>query len=75
MKVKEIRELKLEELNARIDETRKQIVEMRFQLAVRKLESPAKLRTARKTLARLLTIHTEGIKADVKQAEQNQVPA
>lgn len=59
MKVKEMRELQIEELKARIDETRKQIVELRFQLAVRKLENPAKLRTARKTLAKLLTIQTE----------------
>ena len=59
MKVKEIRELQMEELKARIDETRKQIVELRFQLAVRKLDNPAKLRTARKTLAKLLTIQTE----------------
>lgn len=63
MKVKEARELKMEEIQARIDETRKQIVELRFQLAVRKLESPAKLRTARKTLARLLTIQSEKEKA------------
>jgi large subunit ribosomal protein L29 len=54
-----MRELQIEELKARIDETRKQIVELRFQLAVRKLDNPAKLRTARKTLAKLLTIQTE----------------
>jgi large subunit ribosomal protein L29 len=59
MKVKEVRDLQLEEIKGRIDETRKQIVELRFQLAVRKLESPAKLRQARKTLARLLTVQTE----------------
>jgi large subunit ribosomal protein L29 len=59
MKVKEVRDLQPDEIKARIDETRKQIVEMRFQLAVRKLESPAKLRKARKTLARLLTVQTE----------------
>jgi large subunit ribosomal protein L29 len=56
MKVKEIRELAQEDLRNKIDDTRKQILEMRFQLATRKLDSPAKLRTARKTLARLLTI-------------------
>jgi large subunit ribosomal protein L29 len=56
MKVKEIRELAQEDLKNKIDDTRKQILEMRFQLATRKLDSPAKLRTARKTLARLLTI-------------------
>jgi large subunit ribosomal protein L29 len=56
MRVKEIRELAQEELKNKIDDTRRQILEMRFQLATRKLDSPAKLRTARKTLARLLTI-------------------
>jgi len=59
MKIKDMRELQLAEITARIEETRKQIIELRFQLALRKLDSPAKLRTARKTLARLLTIQTE----------------
>jgi len=59
MKVKDIRELPSEELNGKIDDTRKQILEMRFQLATRKLDSPAKLRAAKKILARLLTIQTE----------------
>jgi large subunit ribosomal protein L29 len=59
MKVKEIRELQSEDVKTKIVDARKQIVELRFQLATRKLESPAKLRTAKKTLARLLTIQTE----------------
>jgi large subunit ribosomal protein L29 len=59
MKVREIRELNQEDVNIKIAETRKSILEMRFQLATRKLESPAKLRQARKQLARLLTIQTE----------------
>ena len=63
MKVSEIRELSHDELRARIDDARKNIVEMRFALAVRKLESPAKLRTARKRLAQLLTIQTEKSKS------------
>jgi large subunit ribosomal protein L29 len=63
MKTSEIRELSHDELRARIDDARKNIVEMRFALAVRKLESPAKLRTARKRLAQLLTIQTEKSKS------------
>ena len=59
MRVKEIRELAQEELKNKIDDTRRQILEMRFQLATRKLDSPAKLRAARKTLARLLTIRSQ----------------
>lgn len=59
MKVKEMRELSNEDLTARIEETRKTIVDLRFQHALRKLESPAKLRTERKKLAQLLTVETE----------------
>ena len=61
MRVREMRELSPEELNARIDETRKTIVDLRFQLALRKLESPAKLRLERKKLAQLLTVATEKV--------------
>jgi large subunit ribosomal protein L29 len=59
MKLKEIRELSADELKTKIDDTRKQLVELRFTFAMRKLESPAKLANARKTLARLLTVQTE----------------
>ncbi|MBN9395038.1 MAG: 50S ribosomal protein L29 [Candidatus Melainabacteria bacterium] len=59
MKVKEMRELSNEDLTARIEETRRTIVDLRFQHALRKLESPAKLRTERKKLAQLLTVETE----------------
>lgn len=61
MRVRDMRELSPEELNARIDETRKTIVDLRFQLALRKLESPAKLRLERKKLAQLLTVATEKV--------------
>lgn len=59
VKVKEMRELSNEDLTARIEETRRTIVDLRFQHALRKLESPAKLRTERKKLAQLLTVETE----------------
>lgn len=67
MKVKEIRELNNEEIISKIDDTRKSIVDLRFQLAMRKLESPAKLRTARKLLAQLLTIQNEKLDAEIKK--------
>lgn len=59
MRIREMRELSDEDLRSRVGETHKEIVELRFQLAARKLESPAKLRLARKRLARLLTVQTE----------------
>ncbi|OPZ91852.1 MAG: 50S ribosomal protein L29 [bacterium ADurb.Bin425] len=59
MKVKELRELSKEELTGRIDEARKSLVELRFQLAMRKLENPARIRTTKRELAQMLTIMTE----------------
>ena len=59
MRTREIRELSLEELTARIDDGRKEIVELRFQHATKKLDSTAKLRLARKKLAQFLTIKSE----------------
>jgi large subunit ribosomal protein L29 len=59
MRIREMRELTTEELGVRIGETRKELLELRFQLAARKLENPAKLRLTRKRLARLLTVQTE----------------
>jgi large subunit ribosomal protein L29 len=59
MKVREIRDLSPEDVKARIDDTRREIVELRFQMAAHKLESPARLRLARRQLSRLLTIQTE----------------
>ncbi len=59
MRVREMRELTAEEIRTRIDESRKELLELRFQHAARKLENPAKLRVTRKRLAKLLTIETE----------------
>ncbi len=59
MKVKEMRDLSTEDITAKVVEARKEIIELRFQLAARKLESPANIRKAKKRLARLLTIQTE----------------
>jgi large subunit ribosomal protein L29 len=68
MKVREIRELSQEEIQAKIGETRKQIVDLRFLHAMRKLDSSAKLRTAKKHLARLLTIQTQKTDEQIKAA-------
>lgn len=69
MKIQEMRELTPEERAAAISETRKEIVELRFQLSMRKLESPARIGKARRKLARLLTVETELKKEAEKKAE------
>jgi ribosomal protein L29 len=57
-----MRELSADELRTKIDDTYKELVDLRFQLAARKLESPAKIRLARQRLSRLLTIQTQSKK-------------
>lgn len=59
MKIQEIRELTADELKARVSETRKELVQLRFQHSMRKLENPAKLSTTRRMLSRLLTIEAQ----------------
>ena len=59
MRTHEMRALPVEDLEAQIKDMRREVVSLRFQLAARKLESPAKLRLARKNLSRLLTIQSE----------------
>jgi large subunit ribosomal protein L29 len=59
VRVHEMRDLSPEDLKAQIDDTRREIVQLRFSLAARKLDSPAKLKQARQRLARLLTVEAE----------------
>lgn len=72
MRVREMRELSSEELKARIDETRRTLVELRFQLALRKLESPARLRNTRKRLAQLLTIESEKARGETHTPKEKE---
>lgn len=59
MRVKEIRELSDEEINGKIADARQEIVKLRFELATRKLRNTAGIASAKKGLARLLTIQKE----------------
>lgn len=68
MRVHEMKEMSPEDLQASIIDTRKELVQLRFQLAARKLESPAKLRQARQKLSRLITIQHQKALKDQKPA-------
>lgn len=74
MKAREIRDLSPDDIKARIDDTRREIVELRFQMAAHKLESPTRLRLARRNLSRLLTIQSESQRKDQKPAEAKAAP-
>ena len=59
MKVKEIREVSTEEINAKLVETKKELFNLRFQQATGNLEKPSRLRDLRHTVARMKTVLKE----------------
>ena len=59
MNAKEIREKSNEELLKDIDALKDELSNLRFQQATGQLENTARLRTVKKTIARIKTIMTE----------------
>ena len=59
MKVHEIRELNVDELNAKVKDLQDQVFRLRIQKAMGQLDAPHKMRTIRRELARVKTVLTE----------------
>ena len=59
MKVKEIRELSTEEINAKLVEAKEELFNLRFQQATGNLEKPSRVRELRHTVARMKTVLRE----------------
>jgi large subunit ribosomal protein L29 len=55
MRAKELKDLGVEELRQRERELREELMRLRLRRGVGQLENPMKFRTARRTLARVLT--------------------
>ena len=56
MKMMEIKDLSLQELKKRLSDEQTNLANLRFQLATSQLESPVKVRTVRRDIARLKTL-------------------
>lgn len=56
MKIKELRELTVEELSARRNELKQETVNLRIQAQVGQLENPSRLRIIRREVARIETL-------------------
>jgi len=56
MKVKEMRDKTVDELKGKEAELSQQLFALRFQKSTGQLESPAKVRSVRRELARVLTV-------------------
>ena len=59
MKIGEIRDLGVDDLQARVKDLDDQLFRLRIQKSMGQLEAPAKLRTLRRDLARIKTILRE----------------
>ncbi len=59
MRAKQLRDLSDEELERALSERRQELFNLRFQSATGALENSARLRTAKREIARILTIRHE----------------
>ncbi len=67
MKASEIRDMNLNELNAKEKELKAELFNLRFQLAVNQLENPMRIKAVKKDIARIKTIMREmELKADAQ---------
>jgi len=63
MKIKELRELSVEELKHREGELADQLFKLRFQKSLGQLESPMKIKTIKRDIARIKTLLNRAAKA------------
>ena len=69
MKIREIREMKTDELIKRISEEEKNMIDLRFSHQLKELTNTAKLKLAKKDIARMKTVLKERQSADQKSAK------
>lgn len=59
MNIKEVREKSDADLNKELEESKKELFDLRFQRATGSIENPMRIRELRKTVARILTVLNE----------------
>jgi large subunit ribosomal protein L29 len=72
MKMSEIKDLSVQELKRRLSDEEESLANLRFRLATSQLESPIKVRTVRRDIARIKTLirQKEGHAANPQAATQ-----
>jgi len=69
MKIKEIREMQLEQISAKLSDAREELLKLRFQQVTGQLTDTSRLRILRREIARMETILGEGLRAAVKEGK------
>ena len=62
MKITEIKNMTVEELNAKLVELKKELFNLRFQSAVNQLDNTARIKEVRKNIARIQTVMTQKVR-------------
>lgn len=69
MDISEIREMSIEDIELEIEDTREELMRLRFQQTTGELTDHNQMRTTRRKIARLLTVLNERKLADEKEGE------
>jgi len=69
MKALELKDLSIEELKQRLSDEQESLANLRFQLATSQLESPIRVRTVRRDIARIQTVLTKKQRATAAPGE------
>ncbi len=59
MKASEIKDMTIDERNAKLDDLKKELFALRFQLAANQLDNPTRIKAVKKDIARIKTIIRE----------------
>ena len=69
MKTKEIREMQLEQIRTKLNDSREELLKLRFQQVTGQLTDTSRLRILRREIARMETILGEGMRAAPKEGK------
>ena len=69
MDISEIREMSIEDIELEIEDTREELMRLRFQQTTGELTDHNQMRTTRRKIARLLTVLNERKRAEEKEGE------
>jgi large subunit ribosomal protein L29 len=69
MKMQDIKELSEKERGEKIGDLREEYFNLKFQLAMGKIENPGRLKYMRRDIARILTLQSNQPEAEAKPAE------
>ena len=59
MKASELREMSVEQLNSKLGELKEELFNLRFQLEIKQLENPHKIKEVKHDIARVMTVLRE----------------